>query len=266
MRRITLMVAALAALALAGCHNTKPDPNYDSALTVYLKAQDNARIEREALRQNIANVANNCPKADAQVPGSEAWAASCVERVSSNLRDLALFGAGGNGGPGSATPQMPAYQRPPSAWREFAAGTRDLLQGVTPLAGIWQADRSNDRLADVQIETARINADREIAITGAWRDTAIGVTNVFAELPPSLQVEGGYIAGDVSGNGAGIGTTFTDDSTSAGNDVIGGDQTRDSFNGDNRDYSPGPYTCTPTTTGGTDDAGGGAVTCQSPGG
>lgn len=174
---------------------------------------------------------------------------------------IALTAALGTGGGGSNQPAPPVYVEQPSFGKQLALG---LLQQLPVLGQIY--------LGKVQSDNGvKISTSQNQMIGGVVRD----VTNTVAGMQPNVHIEGGYIGGGVSGNGAGIGNTFA---VSGNGNAIGDGNALDNSTGQingnwnnnsGRAFSPGPYTGFNggTCNGGTSDgttAGGAGGNC--PGG
>jgi hypothetical protein len=215
----TLIALALLAL-LAGCATTKPDPNYLLYREAHL-AQQAAEQQRLA---SISNAAASC-KDD-----------TCVVAVA------AVAGMAAQGGGRQA--QLQQHQRQAGALERVTLGALGALPGLAQVYATIEGGRRN-------VDIARINAEREVAIVDSLGAVTGRVADAFAVLPPSTYVGGDLISGtqhigdtttvgrDQIGGDQHIGDWRTGDDTRR--DTIGGDRIDTDFGNGNRIDSPGPY-------------------------
>jgi hypothetical protein len=231
-------IVILLALACSACASTSTASRNDARWQTYAQlTAASAEAQRQAEAEQSAQfdkVAAACPVGDA----------ACVVAVA-GFKALTMQRAGGQGSAGG----IPS----PPLERDFAAQARDLLTGVTPLAGTlanaavsW---RQSDNSRDVSIAQYGF-LEGVVRSTG---ETAVAIT----QAGPRIEVGGNY--GDTYGD-----DTTGGDRTDIGGDAIGGDRVSDSQVGDgNRVGSPdidgsfngGDCTSAPGGEGGTTGAG-----------
>lgn len=216
MRYLILIVMLL----VTGCAST-PDANYSA----YIEASARAQQQQAEQLASIAD-ASACNADAACVIAAKAFAA------------LAAQGAGQRG--------ISQYVRQPGAAERVTLGVLGALPGLAQVYATIDAGRRN-------VEVARIHADREIGMAGAWAGVTRDVADAFSALPPSTHVGGDLISGTQH-----IGDTVGGDQISGQQHVgdwrAGDDVRRDTIGRDRTDYgsgnrleSPGPYRDTGNT-------------------
>lgn len=211
-------------LALAGCAST-PDANYSA----YIEASARAQQQQAAQLATIAD-ADACNGDATCVVAAKAFAAMAVQ------------GAAGRQG-------VSQYVRQAGAAERVTLGLLGALPGLGQIYATVDAGRRN-------VDIARINADREIGMAGAWAGVTADVAAAFGALPPSTYVGGDLISGTQTIVG---GDQVSGTQTIVGRDQIGRDQhigdwrtgdniARDTIGRDRTDYgsgnrldSPGPF-------------------------
>ena len=176
----------LSTLLLTACAST-PDAGYSAYL-------DAVRGQQQQTALQMASIA------DASACNGDA---TCVVAA----KGFAALAAQG----GSNQAGIQQYQRQPSAAERITLGFLSALPG---LGQIYATIEAGNRSVDI----ARIGAQREIGIAGAWAG-AVGSGNAawsaaFSSLPPTTSVGGDLISG----------TQHIGDTVSIGRDQIGGDQ------------------------------------------
>lgn len=196
------------------------DANYGAYIEANARAEQQAAIAQAALAD--ATACNGDP--------------TCVI-AAKGFAALAVQGAG-NRAP------IQQYQRQAGAAERITLG---LLGAVPGMAQVWATVESGKRNVDI----ARINAEREVAISDSWSGVTTGVANAFGALPPSTYIGGDQISGHV---GDTVGRDQISGQQHIGDWRTGDDTRRDTIGGDRTDYgsgnrlgSPGPYTDTGNT-------------------
>lgn len=237
--RITRFLVALACaallVALASCASApETDPNYEAYIQLVK--------DRDAAAKAEADRAQAQKAADLAALGAMAAACdgdSCVEKVALTAAlgivtgNVAAVAAGGKTEP---LPQM--YRREPSTSEKVLLS---LTGQIGNIATAGFSAYTNVRLSDNNVKTTE---SLHGFLGGVVSDTMEAADN----MQPNVSIQGGYIGGDVTGNGAGIGNTF---SVAGDGNAIGDGNTLDNSEGQvNGDFnnntgridSPGPYT------------------------
>ena len=212
MKGRSMILVAVFAAVVAGCA-TGPDARERYQLQVEMYREDQ-RIKAES-REFYAKIAQGC-KDD-----------TCRTTIALTAT---LDGASGAGG---TTNQRPQYTPDRNYVAEFGLAALSTLPVIgSTLVAMRQSDNS-----------VKMNRDQFSAWSSIIGDITAGVDG----LQPNINIEGGYIGGDVSGNGAGIGNSFA--VSGSGNAIGDGnaiDNRRGQVNGNwnnnsGRAMSPGPY-------------------------
>lgn len=147
-------------------------------------------------------------------------AASCTEDTCRMIisSQMALMSVAKSNGGGNQPPQ---YVPQKSLGREIVSGLVSMVPALGQIyLGIHQSD----------------NSVKQSAQQYAW------LTSAVQNMQPDVHIEGGYIGGSVTGNGAGIGNTFAlsgdGNAIGDGNSITNGNWNNNS----GRAFSPGPYT------------------------
>jgi len=202
-------------LAMAGCATT-PDANYSA----YIEANARAQQQQAAQLATIAD-ADACNGDPTCVVAAKAFAAMAVQ------------GAAGRQG-------VSQYVRQAGAAERVTLGLLGALPGLGQIYATIDAGKRN-------VDIARIHADREIGMAGAWAGVTADVAEAFGALPPSTYVGGDLISGtqhigDTVGRDQIAGQQHIGDWRTGDNiarDTIGRDRT--DYGAGNRLDSPGPY-------------------------
>lgn len=207
------LLIAVAVLALCACATV--DPNLKT-LTDSDQAQQRAALEAQALQ--------------ASERSKSVLACANSEHTESCMLGLVAAELAANTGSRAAAPPRRDYQRPPT----FLEQVGGLAAGLAPWANAFVTFDATRQNARTQREMARINADREIAVTQAWAGTTTGVAHEIAGMPPGYSAGGDVVLGDKT-------------TTTVGGDQVGGSQYRGPYAGrdqnvgnDNRQGSDGP--------------------------
>lgn len=218
MKTLRAICVLIAMAVVAGCA-TGPNAKerFDVQVQLYKEQQEQQAKSRDFYAQIAARCATD----------------TCAQSIAMTAmaEGVALNGGGGGGN------RIPQYVPDRSIAAEFGLAALNLVPVVgQTLVSLRQSDNN-----------VRTNRDQ----FSAWSNIIGNVTSTVADLQPNIQ--GGYIGGSVSGNGAGIGNAFT---TSGNGNAIGDrnalDNSRGQINGNwnnnsgranspGRDNSPGPF-------------------------
>lgn len=219
---IFLLVASL--VFLTGCASTRePTPEYAAYIEFQKEARAQEARDRELSRQQYAVIAGKCAT-DA-----------CAQTA---LLTLALVDvAASRGGPSQATQNIQPYKAPPSVLETFGLGFFKIAPSLA--SAFVSLEQSDNAVRSSELQYG--------FLSGVIND----VTGVVGNLQPNVNVGGNYITGDgniggdATGDGAGIGNTYSsaDVFNSGDGNAIGDandvDNSQGQVNGDgNRFQSP----------------------------
>jgi hypothetical protein len=211
MTRAVLLI--LAAIALAGCATT-PDANYSAYIEANARADQQAAIAHAALADAAA--CNGDP--------------TCVVSVKA-MASMAVQ-AGGNRAP------IQQHVRQPGAAESI---TRDIVRAVPGVGNVLATIEGIKANRDI----ARYNTDGRVRELEAWGELTGRVADSHSSRPPSYQIGGDYVTGQVGDN---VGRDQIGGNQHLGDWRTGDDVRRDTAGRDQTDYgtgnrlwSAGPY-------------------------
>ena len=254
------MILSIAALLVTACAG---NPKVDARETAYYQAIKETQVAIAAAKAAEADARAKEAQArrDAYADVGKTCETDSCKQIT--MMGMALGDAVSNVGSNAAAtstpmPAVKQYTPQPSGWEKFGYGVLKAVTGLAPYAVQWhQSDNATETtLAQYGFLTSTMNGlttavgQMAPSIT-VGNDYITGTsTNVNGDQIGAGGIDGGFIGGDVNGNGSGIGNTYSSadtaiDASGTGNAIGDGndvDNSQGQINGDgNRFDSPGPF-------------------------